>query len=81
MGSIDRKLRGFLLTRSPAWLTDRLLGLSHARSRADGRVACRGCWLGPCAVVRRELDRALRVDDGVEWEDAWSLGRHGRLSR
>ncbi|MGH3566601.1 MAG: hypothetical protein ACRDRH_11340 [Pseudonocardia sp.] len=49
MGSTDRKLRGFLLARSPAWLT--------------------------------ELDRALRVDDGVEWEDAWSLGRHGRLSR
>lgn len=68
--SRDQKLRDFLLAQSPVWLTDRLLntaasdpvllaGLQAAASGSDG-----------VQVVRRELDRAIWVDEYVEWEDA-----------
>lgn len=70
MASTDRKLRDFLLAQSAVWLTDRLLdaaasdpvlltGLQVAASGSDG-----------VQVVRRELDRALRVDTYVEEDDA-----------
>jgi hypothetical protein len=68
--SSDRKLRDFLLAQPPAWLAERLLnaaagdpvllaGLQVAASGSDG-----------AQVVRRELDRAIRVEEYVEWDDA-----------
>ncbi|MPZ67309.1 MAG: hypothetical protein GEU83_18005 [Pseudonocardiaceae bacterium] len=66
----DQKLRDFLLAQSPVWLTERLLsaaagdpallaGLQVAASGSDG-----------AQVVRRELDRAIWVDEYVEWDEA-----------
>ena len=68
--SSDQKLRDFLLAQSPVWLTERLLsvaagdpvllaGLQVAASGSDG-----------AQVVRRELDRAIWVDEYVEWDEA-----------
>jgi hypothetical protein len=68
--SSDRKLRDFLLAQPPVWLTERLLsaaasdpvllaGLQAAASGSDG-----------VQIVRRELDRAIRVDEYVEWDEA-----------
>jgi len=68
--SSDQKLRNFLLAQSPVWLSERLLsaaaddpvllaGLQAAASGSDG-----------AQVVRRELDRAIWVDEYVEWDEA-----------
>ena len=68
--SSDQKLREFLLAQSPVWLTERLLnaavgdpvllaGLQVAAAGSDG-----------AQVVRRELDRAIWVDEYVEWDEA-----------
>ena len=68
--SNDQKLRNFLLAQSPVWLSERLLSaaaddpvllaaLQAAASGSDGAQA-----------VRRELDRAIWVDEYVEWEEA-----------
>ena len=68
--SNDQKLRDFLFAQSPVWLAERLLsaaagdpvllaGLQAAASGSDG-----------AQVVQRELDRAIWVDEYVEWDEA-----------
>ncbi len=68
--SSGQKLRHFLLAQSPVWLTERLLsaaardpvllaGLQVAAAGSDG-----------AQVVRRELDRAIWVDEDIEWDES-----------
>jgi hypothetical protein len=77
----DQKLRDFLLAQSPVWLTERLLnaaandpvllaGLQVAASGSDG-----------AQIVRQELDRAIWVDEYVEWDEAptYVFGVHRAL--
>ncbi|MGH3898883.1 MAG: DUF6880 family protein, partial [Pseudonocardiaceae bacterium] len=68
--SSDQKLQDFLLAQSPVWLTERLLsaaasdpvllaGLQVAASGSDG-----------AQIVRRQLDRAIWVNEYVEWDES-----------
>jgi hypothetical protein len=70
VASTDRKLRDFLLAQSPVWLADRLLGLAARDPALLAALRAAAAGSDRARVVRRELDRALRVADYVEWEDA-----------
>jgi tetratricopeptide (TPR) repeat protein len=66
----DRKLREFLLAQSPVWLTDRLLDASASDPALLATLRAAAAGSDRAQVVRRELDRALWVGEGVDWEDA-----------
>lgn len=66
----DQKLRDFLLAQSPMWLTERLLNAA-----AGDRVLLAGLQAAAAGsdgvqVVRRELDRAIWVNEYVEWDES-----------
>ncbi|MGH3834900.1 MAG: DUF6880 family protein [Pseudonocardiaceae bacterium] len=77
----DQKLRDFLLAQSPVWLTERLLhaAVSDPVLLAGLQVAAAGS--DGAQVVRRELDRAIWVDEYVEWDEAatYVFGVHRAL--
>lgn len=70
MASTDPTLRGFLLAQSPLWLTDRLLAAAASDPSLLAALQAAAAGSDRGQVVRRELDRALWVEDYVEWDDA-----------
>jgi hypothetical protein len=70
MSSTDSGLREFLLAQSPVWLTDRLLGAAASDPPLLVALQLAASGSDGVHIVRRELDRALWVDEYVEEDDA-----------